>query len=126
MGTIKRSFTLENALDLHGEEIPGIPSVDEHFFGSYYAPTPKTAASKAYSSVLRFMKKYPQHYPLYSPKQSVVVSIVETTPSKNYGKRYTYVGTRQRAPQSLNAPRVVISPTVRQRVYNWTNTMIPL
>lgn len=121
-----RTFTLKGVLTVDEEPIPGVPVADEQHFGTYSGKFPQVAASKAYSNILRYMNKFPDSYPEYTPDLQLLIFIVETTEGKNNGREHIYLGTREEAPQSENGPRVIESPEGRSRSYRWQNKMIPL
>jgi hypothetical protein len=108
--------------------IAGVPAYKSDGFGLYRARYPHEAAQKAYGGLVKYMQRFSTEgprpdqswFPGYNRKHAPMmwfrIQDMET------GKTYDYRGTRERAKQSQDGPRVIINrEDGRERVYNWVN-----
>lgn len=109
--------------------IAGVPEAHQKqgYFGSYKGRYPHEAGQRAYGNLIKHMKKFhadrpwfPSYTPDYNP------DILFRLQEEETGRTYDYRGYRERAPQSIAGPRVVINEdNQRKRIYNWVNKVQP-
>lgn len=125
-----REFTLLAAYLPNGTQITGIPDPSpKEAWGRYHAGYPQEAASKAYSNVQKYIKKYKDPWFLAIELDKPMILVLHET-SDRQGKRgpadFIYYVFRERAEQSLNGPRIVINEQGRVRKYMWKNRAVPM
>lgn len=121
-------YTLLAAYLPDGTSITGIPSQQEDW-GKYSAVYPQDAASKAYSNVQKYIKKYRDPWFMdIEPDKPMVLVLHETSEreSKRGPDDYIYYVFREVAQQSRNGPRVVVNVRGRVREYKWKNRAVPM
>lgn len=106
--------------------IKGIPSHDMEYFGEYTGPFPYLAASKAFTGIQKYMKKWWKSgtgnwFPDYDPEDPP--DIIFTMENVMTGKSAIYHGTRVQAHQGK---RTVINADGRVRNYQWENKVVKL
>jgi len=90
--------------------------------GTYHSLDAQAAASKAYSSLLKYIKKY---HDLWFPSVGENPELIVNLDNLETGKSYSYYIFRETAKQSIAGPRVIMSG-VRPRFYRWKNRVIPM
>lgn len=106
--------------------IKGIPSHGMVYFGEYTGPFPYLAASKAFTGIQKYMKKWNgtgtvEWFPDYDPKEPP--EIIFTMENVETGWTGTYHGTRVPAHQGK---RTVVNDDGRVRNYQWENKVVKL
>jgi hypothetical protein len=121
---MKKYFTITDAYYLDTNEnliaIPGIPSYGKNSYGSYSGTYQYQAASKAFTGIQKFLKKFHKdgwfddaNYNPDSPP-SIVFNLIDIESQKS---QY-YIGNREPASQGQ---RKVINSDGRVRNYKWNN-----
>jgi hypothetical protein len=113
-------------------DIPGVPGYYKpEGVGKYLSAFQSHAASKAYSALIKYMRRYRNRGPggnLFSDvdfsKPPVMVVLIEDVAT---GKSKAYKVMREVAPQSQNGPRVIVnrsgSRVGARREYRWRNVV---
>jgi len=107
------------------KDIFGVPGFYEDGFGNYTGAYPHIAASKAYSGLLKFMKKFHNKGPdndwFSTYNKNDPFDIIFVLQDKETGKAYAFLGKRYTATQSIKGGRTITSPSLRKRTYYWRN-----
>ena len=103
-------------------KIKGVPETPHNYFGEYYAKFPSIGASKAFTGLQKFMKKYRNTnghtwFPGYDPEDppDILYTIMETA-SKD---TFSYYG--RRVPSTQGTRAITNKDTGRTRIYRWVN-----
>lgn len=122
-----RQFTVVAAYETNGEQLEFISHSIFASYGNYYSKFPQDAASKAYSSIIEFMKRNGYIEKQDEPELVVMIQeILEGEEATAVGKQYIYFGSRERASQSKTSSRTVSNKDGRSREYLYKNRMIPM
>lgn len=106
--------------------IKGIPSYGMEYYGEYTGPYPYLAASKAFTGIQKYLKKWQDSgtgdwFPGYDPEDPP--EIIFTLENVMTGKSNIYHGTRIPAHQG---DRTVVNADGRIRNYRWENKVVKL
>jgi len=118
-------YTIRFAITEEGDEIAGIPHLHlNNQWGEFRGKFPQVAAKKAYSSIIKYIKKYPTWFADtdIKPNQPLIIIIERDFDEENF----IYYVYRKRAPQSAAGPRNLISPIGREMSFMWRNIAIPM
>lgn len=119
-----RNYTILAAYLIDGTQITGVPEYNAQTWGNYNSKFPQEAASKAYSNLLQFIKKYKN--PWFRDVDDNAPIIMVLFDKSDVQKPYIYYAYREVASQSVRGSRIVYSKDGRSRRYNWKNRVIPM
>lgn len=119
-----RNYTILAAYLSDGTQITGVPSYNAQTWGNYHSKFPQEAASKAYSNLLQFIKKFKDPwFKTVEENAPMIIVLINRTETESPHIYYAY---REVASQSARGPRIVFSSDGRSRRYNWKNRIIPM
>lgn len=117
-----RTFTILQAIDMNGAEIEGIPDPNG-YWGEFKASYPQTAAAKAFSSIIEYLRRYDQWYNIEIDGEFSLVLILLELNTDEPAKPLIYYAYREPA---IQGKRSVASKDGRVRQHMWRSRAIPM
>lgn len=117
-----KTYTIISAYLEDGTPISGVPVYQQQTWGQYNSKYPQEAASKAYTNLIKFIKKYRDPWFTGLEDNPPIIVILLDGASKTH----IYYVYRETAPQSRSGERIIHNYDGRTRVYQWKNRAIPM